>query len=363
MSTEAFSWAMDDAPMLRTDKGRPDSTARHVLQVLAEHARPDGSNSHPSVLRIQYRTGYDERTVQRALRRLETGGLIKQQGAVQGRKKWRLQMQLQRPESDWAELEAEAEDAKMQAAERQRRARAKRVTQSESVTVTHGESVTVTHGESVTVTHSDDVTEGDVTHSESVSHALPVRDVTHSASECHALSAPLTVINRQGNRQEPLAGQADASGAAATPTPGDTGDVPDEVLEGEPVDDVQADAPDAPVTAQTIVGEWLDRCTERPPSRVVGQMAKEIRILLDEDRIHPDHIRRGIAHWMQRGLHPATLPSVVNEVMNAAGPAGTAAARQQPTNSLYDQATGTTVFDRARARAAARTAAQEGQGQ
>src|SRR5690349_4023008 len=109
---------MDDAPMLRTDKGRPDSTARHVLQVLAEHARSDGSNSHPSVLRIQYRTGYDERTVQRALRRLEAGGLIKQQGTVQGRKRWRLQLHLQRPEFDWAELEAEAEEAKKQAAER-----------------------------------------------------------------------------------------------------------------------------------------------------------------------------------------------------------------------------------------------------
>jgi hypothetical protein len=131
-------------------------------------------------------------------------------------------------------------------------------------------------------------------------------------------------------------------------------DAQDEVLEGEPVDDVQADAPDAPVTAQTIVGEWLDRCPSRPPSRVVGQMAKEIRILLNDDGIDPDNVRRGIARWMQRGLHPSTLPSVVNEVMNTAAPA--AAAHQQPV--------GGTVFDRARARAAARAAArQEGAAQ
>ncbi|MFG2963542.1 hypothetical protein ACGFZS_09660 [Streptomyces sp. NPDC048288] len=356
MSTEAVTWAMDDAPMLRTEKDRPDSTARHVLQVLAEHARPDGSNAHPSILRIQYRTGYDERTVQRAERRLEAGGLIKRTGTRQGRPVWKLQMHMRRPEFDWAELEAEAEDGRKQAAERQRRARQKRVTQSEAVTVTSSESVTVTH--------SDDVTEGGVTHSESVSHALPMRDVTHSASECHALSAPLTVINHQGNHQEPFAGPADSSGPAATPTPGDTGDAPDEVLDGEPVDDDQADVADAPVTAQTIVAEWLERCAERPPSAVIGQMAKQIRVLLDEDRIHPDHIRRGIAHWMRKGLHPATLPSVVNEVMNApAAPAGARTPGQQPANSLYDQATGTTVFDRARARAAARTAAQEGQGQ
>ncbi|MBK3631605.1 hypothetical protein JHN52_01240 [Streptomyces sp. MBT97] len=356
MSTEAVSWAMDDAPMLRTEKDRPDSTARHVLQVLAEHARPDGSNAHPSIVRIQYRTGYDERTVQRAERRLEAGGLIRKTGTRNGRPVWKLQMHLRRPEFDWAELEAQAEDAKKQAAERQRRARQKRVTQSEAVTVTHGESVTVTH--------SDDVTEGDVTHSESVSHALPMRDVTHSASECHALSAPLTTNEPSENHQEPFAGPADASGAAATPPPGDTGDAPDEVLEGESVDDAPPADSDAPVTANTIVGEWLERCTVRPPSAVVGQMSKQIRVLLEEDRIDADHIRRGIAHWMRKGLHPATLPSVVNEVMNTpARPAGTPAARQQPANTLYDQATGTTVFDRARARLAARTAAQEGQGQ
>ncbi|MDT0567875.1 hypothetical protein RM704_10405 [Streptomyces sp. DSM 3412] len=130
---------------------------------------------------------------------------------------------------------------------------------------------------------------------------------------------------------------------------------PDEVIEGEPVDDAEAEEAETPVTAQTIVGEWLDRCSERPPSRVIGQLSKEIRVLLDEDRIHPDWIRRGIARWMQKGLHPATLASVVHEVMNTTGPAGTAPG-QQPA--------GESVFDRARARAAARAAArQEGQPQ
>ncbi|MFD4788286.1 hypothetical protein ACFWN1_14745 [Streptomyces sp. NPDC058459] len=142
-------------------------------------------------------------------------------------------------------------------------------------------------------------------------------------------------------------------------------DAPDEVLEGEPVDEPPTADSDAPITAQTIVAEWLQRCAKRPPSRVIGQMAKEIRVLLKDDGIHPDHIRRGIARWMQRGLHPSTLASVVNEVMNTtAGPAGTTTPRQQPANSLYDPASGTTVFDRARARAAAREAArQEGAAQ
>jgi len=146
----------------------------------------------------------------------------------------------------------------------------------------------------------------------------------------------------------PFGGEADSSGTAATPTPGDTGGAPDEVLEGEPVDDASAVDADHPVTAQTIVGEWLERCTSRPPSRVVGQMSKEIRVLLDED-ISPDWVRRGIARWMQRGLHPSTLPSVVNEVMNAQ-----AAPPRQSAGPGYDPTTGTDIFDRAMARARAR---------
>ncbi|MEU1141825.1 hypothetical protein ABZ392_33955 [Streptomyces sp. NPDC005885] len=131
-------------------------------------------------------------------------------------------------------------------------------------------------------------------------------------------------------------------------------DAPDDVIDIEPEAEAEAESPEAPVTAQTIVSEWLQRCPERPPSRVIGQLSREIRVLLDEDRIHPDSIRRGIATWMRKGLHPSTLASVVNEVMNTTGPAA-AHGQEQP---------GGTVFDRSRARAAARAAArQEGQPQ
>ena len=160
---------MDDAPMLLTDKGKPDSTARHVLQVLAEHAHKDGSGAHPSVLRIQYRTGYDRRTVQRALRRLEGAGLIVADGMVRGCTRWRLALSVRRPSSDWEVLEAQEAAEREAAAERKRRSRSRRVTHSECVTEDD-------------VTHSNSVTSGGVTHSASGCHALKQRDVTHS--EC-----------------------------------------------------------------------------------------------------------------------------------------------------------------------------------
>ncbi|MFE9844744.1 helix-turn-helix domain-containing protein [Streptomyces goshikiensis] len=183
MSTEAMNWAMDDAPMSRTEKGKPDTTGRHVLQALAEHARSDGSNSHPSILRIQYRTGYDRTTVQRALRRLEKASLIERDGTVDGRTRWQLAMGLVRPATDWADLEREENEYRAAAAERKRRSRSKGVTDAESVTVTGGESVTVTHSESVT------------------------GDVTDSAPSRHALNAQPSRTQRRPNHQQPSVNQ------------------------------------------------------------------------------------------------------------------------------------------------------------
>lgn len=199
MSTEAVKWAMDDAPMLLTDKGRPDSTARHVLQSLAEHAHKDGSNAYPTLRRIRYRTGYDRSTVQRALRRLEVGGLITATGMTEyGVTVYRLVLSMRRPASDMEELEAEETTFRAAAAERKRRSRSKGVT----------------HSAPVTVTHSDAVTEGPVTHSASGRHTVEVRDVTHSASGCHALSAALTI--KEPPREPPV---EPSSARAPEPTP------------------------------------------------------------------------------------------------------------------------------------------------
>lgn len=201
MSTEAVKWAMDDAPMLRTASGKPDATARHVLQALAEHADKHGRNAHPSVTRLQYRTGYDRRTVQRALRRLEDAKLIGADGSVQDRTRWRLSLHLVRPASDWDEIERAEEASRAAAAERQRRSRAKRVTQSKDVTVTP----------------SNDVTDEEVTHSDSARHALEQRDVTHFNSARHALSAAVTTT--QPSEEPPATPMAGVGAQAAGPLP------------------------------------------------------------------------------------------------------------------------------------------------
>ncbi|MEU1506474.1 helix-turn-helix domain-containing protein [Kitasatospora sp. NPDC005748] len=188
---------MDDAPMLLTEKGKLDTTSRHVLQALAEHAHKDGGGARPSVLRLQYRTGFDRRTVQRALRRLEDAKLIVAEGVVRGCTEYRLALHLRRPESDWLLLEAEEESLREAAAERKRKSRAKGVTHSAPVTVTHSDDVTSPMSRTLRpdVTHSDDVTGVDVTHFNDGRHALnaarTIKNPQTEPSENHHYPAPV----------------------------------------------------------------------------------------------------------------------------------------------------------------------------
>jgi hypothetical protein len=76
------------------------------------------------------------------------------------------------------------------------------------------------------------------------------------------------------------------------------------------------DVPAMQESPQTLIAEWLGNCNDRPPKAVIGQVSKQIKGLLDED-IPYDQVRAGLGLWMTKGLHPSTLPSVVNEVMNA----------------------------------------------
>ena len=119
MISRAVRWALDDAPMLLTEKGKPDTTARLVLVALADRADEDGTNAYPSSLRIHWTTGLDERTVSRALARLEKAGLILADGTARTvAKKWRLA--LERKRGDAFELHLEAAE-KVRRAESERR--------------------------------------------------------------------------------------------------------------------------------------------------------------------------------------------------------------------------------------------------
>jgi hypothetical protein len=71
-------------------------------------------------------------------------------------------------------------------------------------------------------------------------------------------------------------------------------------------------------TTQTLIAEWLDHSRAKPPTRIVGQVAKIIGELLTEGQSY-DVVRRGLAEWDGKDLHPSVLHSVVYGV--AKGPA------------------------------------------
>jgi hypothetical protein len=190
VSWEAQQWAYEQAPMLLTAAGKPDTTARAVLAAVAYHAGPDGRDSYAGPSRLVFETGFDERTVRRVLDRLEAAKLIVNGGRSQyGTTRWHVDMTRQRPAEDWEAVLAAQSGDRAAVAERVRahRARKAAVTHAESVTAGAGQADVTDSASQVTdspsrVTHSESVTPTHVTDSASA--------VTDSASVCNALSAP-----------------------------------------------------------------------------------------------------------------------------------------------------------------------------
>lgn len=176
MSVEAVKWALYDAPMLLTPAGKPDTTARFVLVVFAEHADKEGRNAYPGPARVKFVTGLDVRTVERVVRRLEDGKLLERDGfTAAGSVKWKLRTDLVRPASDWEEIEATQQAEREAVATRVKKHRAAR-TPVPLVT----DAGSVTRG----------TAEESVTDSECVTDWL----VTDPASVCNGRSAGGTTI-------------------------------------------------------------------------------------------------------------------------------------------------------------------------
>lgn len=74
---------------------------------------------------------------------------------------------------------------------------------------------------------------------------------------------------------------------------------------------VAADAANAGV----IVKAWIDGMRTRPPERVIGQTAREVRLLLDQG-FPPGVVLEACRSVTAKGLHPSTIASEVNLLLN-----------------------------------------------
>jgi len=68
--------------------------------------------------------------------------------------------------------------------------------------------------------------------------------------------------------------------------------------------------PSAPVTAQQIIGAYIDRYG-KPSKPIVGQLAKQLKQAL-EDGIDLEHVLGGLEDWHGRDQHPSTLASFID---------------------------------------------------
>ena len=137
----------------------------------------------------------------------------------------------------------------------------------------------------------------------------------------------LATVSRQ-SRETPLPGTGEQGNRGT----GDTA-TPRAVARTEPSAELAIVEDDTP-SAQSLVAEWIDHCTQRPPKNVIGQVSKHLKTMLEEG-IDPDRLRHALAEWNARGLHPATLPSIVHELANKQPRRPT---RQAETDDLFARA-------------------------
>jgi hypothetical protein len=77
-------------------------------------------------------------------------------------------------------------------------------------------------------------------------------------------------------------------------------------------------------TARGLIAGYVARCPARPPSAVLGQLGRQVAVLLAEG-IDPEAIARALDRFSQKPMHPSVLPSLVNEELNAHSPPSRAA--------------------------------------
>lgn len=127
MSAEARKWAQRDSPMLKTTAGKNETVARTVLMAMAHYAQPKPEHNgdqiaYVSKATLRFDTGLAWEVIRRKLAILVEAGVIEPVGrTTSGVVRYRLRLDIVRPQSDYDEAEAEAENRLEQDRARKRR--------------------------------------------------------------------------------------------------------------------------------------------------------------------------------------------------------------------------------------------------
>ncbi|KUM31597.1 hypothetical protein AQ436_00205 [Arthrobacter sp. EpRS66] len=88
--------------------------------------------------------------------------------------------------------------------------------------------------------------------------------------------------------------------------------------------------------AGAIIAQWIESQSQRPPGRVIGQLSKEIKTLLDEGHAFSE-VLAATQSWSRKSLHPSTLASVLHEARNPRTMTAGAEQRMQVGMSLIER--------------------------
>lgn len=88
--------------------------------------------------------------------------------------------------------------------------------------------------------------------------------------------------------------------------------------------------------AGSIIAQWIESQAQRPPGRVIGQLSKEIKTLLDEGHAY-EEVLAATQAWSRKSLHPSTLASVLHETRNPRTMTAGAEQRMQVGMSLIER--------------------------
>jgi hypothetical protein len=214
----------------------------------------------------------------------------------------------------WNEMHGDAADKRKRAAERQRRSRERKAAEAAAEAAQEQASATDSDAGEAKPPAAE---EPEDTDSEAIEGVIVTDAVTRDVTRTSRVTSRGGHTTKEKRREETTEEKTTTSATGRDTSRALAVRGSDSPPAGAHAQTEIAPASDAEAaTAQTLVKEWLDSVAKRPPQTVIGQTAKHLKQLLDEG-IHVDDIRLGLRSWIRKGLHPSTLPSEVNAVMNA----------------------------------------------
>jgi hypothetical protein len=295
VSVEAVTWALNLAPVPADKNGQPNTACAFVLVGLANHADPDGTATFPSARTLARYARLSVRCVRTALDRLEEAGVIAPcDPAIIAARIRRGDRRPQGWNLNTSLIRDDLTDDDLTDLERLFPGLRQRVAAAREPQASAGDGVNPAHP----------------------APPGPVDNSRHGVKPVHPVSPdgvspvphgvkPVPRRGEPGSPEPSFKPSINPPEGRAAPATGDS--------------DESQDRDGRAPTARRLIAAYVAGCPARPPSAVLGQLGRQVAVLLAEG-IDPEAIARALDRFSRKPMHPSVLASLVNEELNAHGP-------------------------------------------